>query len=110
MVETTDSDTAGRTENLFLKRHSDRRLLRLNGSKCELMKMPLQTILESVKIILSKNFPNLPSDGPLKLTLLSVQNSKDNPLPQALFQNSVLLLRKSISNVGHPFDSPNSSN
>ena len=59
VVETADADTAGRIENLILKKHSDRRLLQPNGSKCKLMKMTFQAILESVKIILSKHFPNL---------------------------------------------------
>ena len=49
----------GCIENLFPKKHSDCRLLRPNGSKCELMKMTFQSILESVKIILSQHFPGL---------------------------------------------------
>lgn len=59
VVETADADTAGHIENFFLKKHSDRPLLRPNGSKYELKKMTFQAILESVKIILSKNFSGL---------------------------------------------------
>ena len=49
----------GAYENFFLKKHSDRRLLRPNRRKCKLMKMPFQAIFELVKISITEHFPGL---------------------------------------------------